>query len=219
MAASAAEDTLNDFPEGSVLVGPLVPAQPYPEGAQATAMVADAEDYAKAQRPAGKFSDLFTWTAPKAVVDQVNARGFSVQPIYAAAGDLNLNFYKVYITRFPDGWDGPRLLEQFITKINQFVDTDNTDFTPYDESDQQRVSSSNKVGSAFELNIYGPDDAAIVISDHQRRQYGEFYAVTTIETPWSGSHPVSGHRQFGYYQTSDHWIFYTRGADRSTART
>ncbi len=162
-------------------------------------------------------SDLFTWRVPPAVASAVGARGFSVQTIESAAGDLNLDFYKVDIVRFPDGWDAPRLLEYFITNINSFVDTGNTEFKPYDPSDTQRLASADKVGTAFELDIVGPDDAAVVISARQQVRWGEFYAVTTIEAPNTGSHPVSGHRQFGYYQTANGWVFYTRGADRSTA--
>ena len=214
-AAMSADDALIDFPEDSVRMGPVV--TPRADAPQATAMVAGADDYAKARRYAGDFSDIFTWTPPAAVVSAVNARGFSVQPIYAAAGDLNLDFYKVDIASFPIGYDGPRLLEKFITDINSFVDTGNTEFIPYDDSDRVKLTSADKVGAAFKLDIMGPDNAAVVISDHQHLRYGEYYAVTTIETPWGGSHPVSGHRQFGYYQTASGWVFYTRAADRSTA--
>ncbi|HEY0596171.1 papain-like cysteine protease family protein [Sphingopyxis sp.] len=212
-----AEENLIDFPEEAVRMGPVIEPNPEAASAPASAMVAGAEDYAKARRLARDFSDLFTWRVPPAVASAVSARGFSIQTIESAAGDLNLDFYKVDIVRFPDGWDAPRLLEYFITNINSFVDTGNTEFKPYDSSDTQRLASADKVGTAFELDIVGPDDAAVVISARQQVRWGEFYAVTTIEAPNTGSHPVSGHRQFGYYQTANGWVFYTRGADRSTA--
>ena len=41
---------------------------------------------------------------------------------------------------------------------------------------------------------------------------------TTVQTPFSltGTHPVSGNRDFGLKVDTDGWIFYTRGADRAT---
>jgi hypothetical protein len=146
------------------------------------------------------------------VVRTIEPRGFKVQTIDAAVGDLNLDRYPVAITRFPQGWDAARLLQHFIRNINQFVDTDLTEFTPYDESDAQRLASGNPMSTVFKLNILGPDNAAIVISAAEP----QFYIVSTINTPWSGDHPVSGHRQFGYLVEDGRTTFYTRGADRAT---
>jgi N-acetyl-anhydromuramyl-L-alanine amidase AmpD len=177
------------------------------------ALVVGLEDRQKARKFAHDYRDLFQWSPPASVVSGLNGRGFTVQTLDAAVGDLNLDFYKVLIRRFPEGWDAPRLLQYFIRNINQFVDTDLTEFIPYDDSDVQRLASSNPVGTVFKLDFLGPDNAAIVISDVRP----QFYAVTTIHTPWSGDHPVSGHRQFGYIIEDDKTTtFYTRGADRAT---
>ena len=69
----------------------------------------------------------------ESVVREIEARGFKVQTIDAAIGDLNLDRYPVAISRFPEGWDAPNLLQHFIGNINQFVDTDLTEFIPYDK--------------------------------------------------------------------------------------
>jgi N-acetyl-anhydromuramyl-L-alanine amidase AmpD/V8-like Glu-specific endopeptidase len=177
------------------------------------AMVVGLEDRQKARKYGPPFRELFQWATPKSVVREIEARGFKVQTIDAAIGDLNLDRYPVAISRFPEGWDAPRLLQYFIRNINQFVDSDLTEFIPYDESDAQRLASSNPKGTVFKLDIFGPDNAAIVISAAEP----QFYIVTTINTPWSGDHPVSGHRQFGYIVEKDSTTtFYTRGADRAT---
>lgn len=176
------------------------------------AMVVGLEDRQKARKYGPAFRKLFQWSVPKGVVRAIEARGFKVQTIDSAVGDLNLDRYPVAITRFPEGWDAPSLLQHFIRNINQFIDTDLTVFTPYDESDAQTLASSNPKGTVFKLNLFGPDNAAIVISAAEPQQY----IVSTINTPWSGDHPVSGHRQFGYSVENGKTTFYTRGADRAT---
>jgi N-acetyl-anhydromuramyl-L-alanine amidase AmpD len=180
--------------------------------AVAHAMVVGLEDREKVRKYARDYIDLFKWSPAQSLVRDIEARGFSVQSLDAAAGDLNLDFYKVRITSFPSGWDAPRLLTQFIRDINSFLDSGNTSFAPYDDIDAQKLASANPLGTVFELNIFGPDNAAIVISDVKP----QFYAVTTIHTPRTGDHPVSGHRQFGYFVVDGVTTFYTRGADRAT---
>ena len=181
-------------------------------GAHASAMVVGLEDRQKARQYGRDFQDLFQWTVPAAVASEMTARGFSIQTIDAAVGDLNVDFYKVDITRFPNGWDGPRLLQQFMHHINDFIDTRNTEFIPYAPSDAQRLASDNPVGTVFKLDIIGPDNAAVVISDVQPR----YFSVSTIHTPDTGDHPVSGHRMFGFALETGKTVFFTRAADRPT---
>jgi N-acetyl-anhydromuramyl-L-alanine amidase AmpD len=178
----------------------------------ARAMVAGTEDFDKARKYARDYVDLFKWSPAASVVREIEARGFKVQTLSDAVGDLNLDFYKVKITKFPSGWDANRLLDQFIHNINDFLSSTNTSFEPYEDQDVARLASANPVGTVFYLDIFGPDNAAVVISDKKP----QFYAVTTINTPRSGDHPVSGHRQFGYYVEGDATTFYSRGADRAT---
>ncbi len=178
----------------------------------AQAMVVGLEDRQKARKYGRDYMDIFQWDPPTDVVNEITRRGFSVQTLDAAVGDLNLDFYKVLIRRFPAGWDGPKLLEHFIRNIDSFINTTYCDFTPYEAVDEQRLASANPRGTVFFLDMLGPDNAAIVISDKQK----QFYVVTTINTPRTGDHPVSGHRQFGYILEGPKTTFYTRGADRAT---
>lgn len=178
----------------------------------ATGLVFDEEDMQRARTVARHHRDLFQWIPPQSIVDQMTARGFRIQRIADAIGDLNLDHYQVRIDRFPDGWDGQRLLQHFIRHINDFVDTGNTSFDPYSPGDAITLGSANPLGTVFNLDILGPDNAAVVISAAE----AQYYAVTTINTPDTGDHPVSGHRQFGYFIEDGVTTFYTRGADRST---
>jgi N-acetyl-anhydromuramyl-L-alanine amidase AmpD len=178
----------------------------------ARALVIDKDDIDKAKKYAGSYRDLFTWWPAAALVKEIEGRGFTIQKMSEAVGDLNLDFYKIKITTFPSGWDAPKLLNSFIRNINNFINTSNTEFIPYEDVDEKRLTSTNPLGTVFYLDIAGPDNAAVVISDVKP----QFYAVTTINTPRSGDHPVSGHRQFGYIVEQGVTTFYTRGADRAT---
>lgn len=178
----------------------------------AAGLVFDGEDMQRARTVARHHRDLFQWMPPQSIVDQMKARGFEIQRIADAIGDLNLDHYQIRIDRFPEGWDGQRLLQHFIRHINDFVDTGNTSFTPYGPSDVTTLASASPLGTVFNLDIIGPDNAAVVISAAE----AQYYAVTTIRTPDTGDHPVSGHRQFGYFIEDGITTFYTRGADRST---
>lgn len=220
-AVIEASDTDLDFPQASVgmLRAPSLDAiATNPQGTEAasSAMVFDQADFDKVDRWANRYRDLFEWSPPDAIVRGISARGFAVQPLFRAIGDTNLDFYKVAISQFPTGWNSVSFLEHFIQNINSFIDTDKTEFSPYDQSDTARLASDDKVGTVFKLDIEGPDNAAVVISARQTLTEGQCYAVTTINTPWSGDHPVSGHRQFGFYEQDGVVAFYTRGADRST---
>jgi N-acetyl-anhydromuramyl-L-alanine amidase AmpD len=200
------------------------------EGQAATvgqALVFGQEDFDKIRRlHAGDYRDLFQWREPASIRALVERRGFSVQHIEDAVGDLNLDFYKVRIDRFPAGMTAPTLLARFISNINGFVDSGICSFDPYDSSDAALIASADPVGACLKLDInrsapfYDPrgwDDAAIVISAKgPAGQPTQFYSVTTIHTPDTGDHPVSGHRQFGYYVLDGVTYFYTRGADRAT---
>jgi hypothetical protein len=64
------------------------------------------------------------------------------------------------------------------------------------------------------IDIAGPNNAAVVTNLASDRRW----RFTTVNTPKSGEHPVSGHREFGFFvdnSNGDH-VFYTKGADRST---
>ena len=193
----------------------------------ANAMVFGREDFDKIrEKHAGDFRDLFQWRVPASIQSQIEGRGFRIQKLEDAVGYLNLDFYKVRINRFPPGMDGPALLSRFISNINNFVSSDICRFDPYDSSDAALLASADARGACLKLDINsgafffdprGWDDAAVVICDKgPHDQPTQFYSVTTINTPATGDHPVSGHRQFGFYTDEGVTYFYTRGADRAT---
>ena len=172
------------------------------------------EDVEQAQRYAPQWADLFNWSVPDWVPGYLDGRGMHVQRIADAAGELNLDRYEVRITQVPEGWTDVSLLEQVRTHLNDFLDTRNSEFIAYAVGDDDvKWTSSSPVGTVFKIDIIGPDNAAVVASLVEERRW----RFTTINTPWSGDHPVSGHREFGVRSDDDGAVVvYTRGADRAT---
>jgi len=178
----------------------------------AYAMIIGPDDVERAQRYAPAWRDLFNWSVPISVANAVSSRGMSIQRIQDAHGTLNLDRYEVRCSQLPGGYSAESLLDHMRRNMNHFVDMDNTEFDPYSSADETQWSGASPVGSVFNLDIIGPDNAAVVCSLVQAKKF----RFTTITTPNTGSHPVSGHREFGVRSEGDAHVFYTRGADRST---
>jgi len=189
-------------------------AQPLRNAPPARAMIIDIDDVEQAQRYAPQWADLFNWSVPDWIHGYLAGRGMSVQRIADAAGALNLDRYEVRIAAVPEGWTPESLLEHVRTHLNDFLDTDNSEFIPYTAGDDDaKWSSASPVGTVFKIDIVGPDNAAVVASLVEPRRW----RFTTIHTDWSGDHPVCGHREFGVRTGSDGAVVvYTRGADRAT---
>jgi V8-like Glu-specific endopeptidase len=224
-----------DWIEGRATSFALAPArrsaspgrpQPHPEAIPGRAAVAERpvararpliigpEDVQQAQRHAPQWADLFNWSVPDWIPGYLAGRGMRVQAMTEAAGALNLDRYEVRVTALPPGWSDTSLLEHVRTHLNDFLDTDNSEFIPYTTGDDDvKWASGSPVGTVLKIDIVGPDNAAVVCSLQEARRW----RFTTVTTEWSGEHPVSGHREFGVRTDADGAaVVYTRGADRAT---
>ena len=110
-----------------------------------------------------------------------------------------------------------RLVEHIRTHLDRFVDSSNTLFEPWDESDATRWVGDSPEKTVFRLTIHlatlPVEYAAIVCSEHDPLHW----RFSTLETTWPvGQHPVSGTREFGIEEVEDGFVFYTRAADRAT---
>ena len=189
------------------------PASGEPVAKPVQAMTIGPEDVARAQRYAPEWRDLFNWSMPPEVAAGVAARGMSVQRIADAAGELNLDRYEIRITRLPTGHTAATFFTHFRTHLNDFLDTRNSEFIPYTPgTDDVRWASANPVGTVHKINITGPKNAAVVTSLYEPTRW----RFSTITTPWSGAHPVSGHRELGVREEGGVTTLYTRAADRAT---
>lgn len=194
---------------------PAIPAANAPVATQAgisKAMIIGPDDVQQAQRYAPEWRDLYNYRVPAAVASAVAARGFRLQTIADAAGALNLDKYEVNCTQLPTGYSAAQVVELMRKSMNSFIDTDNTEFLPYDASDAALLAAANPVPAVWKLDIVGPDNAAVVIAESN----SHYFRVCTVETPDTGSHPVSGTREWGYRGGEGGYVFYTRAADRAT---
>jgi len=162
--------------------------------------------------------DLINFVPPSSVTSALNARNIKVQSIYDGMGDLNVDFYAVRIKKMPSQGGNlmsqEQLLNHIRTNFNNFIDTSNSSFSPLEPMDGPKWLSNDPIGAVLKIDIFGPDNAAVVASEYSTNHW----RFCTVETPFSqtGSHPVSGTREWGIRPSGGDYMFYTRGADRAT---
>jgi len=160
-------------------------------------------------------------------------------------GDVNLDFYPVFLHELPPAYTLEKIVEHVRWNINDFVDPTQGNFEPYDVTvDSQWVLSdpNSVLGTVIHIDMLtpkwlctvynNPDDGSVVVTEATRRHW----IFSTLWTPDDYAHPVSGNRQFGAailpaeYPLPDIYssnldlrenqgnvpYFFTRGADRCT---
>jgi hypothetical protein len=177
---------------------------------------------------------LISFRPPPEIQRAIDDRGtnWHIHAIEFAGGPLNLDNYRVKILKRPtvkglDSLEG--LLKYIRLNINEFVNTDDVEFTPYSSDDEAKWRSDNPAGSVIHIDFgntawgipLGPfnlEDGSVVCSSYSKTHW-------TFSTIWTGgdaNHPVSGNRQFGCYALSGPALrnggeyIYTRAADRIT---
>jgi hypothetical protein len=201
--------------------------------------------------PPAENDDLKDWDyilnfRPLAVKSNVKAR-FPDTPcpdgyhaIEDGMGPVNLDFYPIQITKLPviGGTQiQPEAYVKYIRQhLSQYVDPNIAIFNPYDDTvDGPPWRSDNPVGTVININFPRMVYAAGVVAAESTSAYWIF---STLWTPDTHNHPVSGNRQFGYavlkagqtlspvYQKAgvgfanadqDAVYIFTRGADRCTS--
>lgn len=155
-----------------------------------------------------------------------------VQPLVDARGPLNLDFYTITISQLPfdpssagnERMQPEDLLTLLRLNINDFLNTRVGYFKPLLPSDETSYQSPNPRGSVIHIDMgtdinwwwgpfANPDDGSVVVSEIAPTHW----RFTTIYTEHDSYHPVSGTREFGFFQNAEGaYVFYTRGADRPT---
>jgi len=182
------------------------------------------------------WADLISFRPPhdvqKSISDRALIKGLAcdwdIHHIEDASGNINLDYYPIKVTTLPTV-DGKRLsAEELLSKIrlniNQFVDTNISEFSPYDkEKESEKWNSPSPLTSVVHIDMRlgwglpwgldNPDDGSVVVSEITPH----YWIFSTIFAPKDCAHPVSGNRQFGFVEQPDgSYVFYTRGADRTT---
>jgi hypothetical protein len=170
---------------------------------------------------AEQWADLISFRPPAAVQAQLRRRDFALQPIETGWGNVNLDNYSIRVTKLPILGGSRATPEQLLRYIrlhlNDFADTSSvfdTQFTPYDLAIDTPVwASANPLGAIVDIDMYGPDNGAVVVSE-STSDHWIFSTVTAPRFEGPGMHPVSGNRMFGFRQNEDGLVFFIRGADR-----
>jgi hypothetical protein len=167
-----------------------------------------------------KWKDLLLYKVPDDIVTYLQSRSMSVQYAHneSYSDDLNFDLYPVRITRFPrlDGSEAtPQTLIKYIrAHINELLDTSISNFHPYDPvNDGARWAAADPVKAVLKIDIF-PDNAAVVVS----KATPTGWIFTTIKTPDTGAHPVSGHRHFYIGKNEDGtYYFINKGVDMTSS--
>ena len=163
--------------------------------------------------------DLITFKTPLGIVHSMAPRSITVQKIEDAGSDMtNLDYFPVKIDAWPTV-DGTKLEgEAFLTHVrrnfNNLIDPSMSSFWPLEANPDGTIwNSGNPLGAVLGITIF-PDNGAVVCGEID----GRHWRFVTVRTPFrqTGSHPVSGTREFGLRRTAEGGIFYTRGVDRTT---
>lgn len=131
---------------------------------------------------------------------------------------VNMDYFSVNVKTMPV-INGQRATpQQFLNhirlNINNFVNTNNSDFTPYNHynvDDRALWASANPLGAIVSIDIRGPQNGSVIVSNYTPSSW----TFSTLKDPYNKVHPVSGNREFGFTANSDgSYTFYTKGVDR-----
>lgn len=161
---------------------------------------------------------ISTTTLPPDINITTVARLQNINNAYSTV--VNMDYFPITITQLPIINGVRQTPEQFLEhirkNINSFVNTSYSTFIPYQwygVNDIALWNSSNPLGAVVALDIPGPDNGSVIVSDYSSTGW----TFSTIFDPMYASHPVSGHRDFGFTQnTNGSYTFYTRAVDRLT---
>jgi hypothetical protein len=134
-------------------------------------------------------------------------------PVYhqieLGVGDINLDFYPVYIQTLPNDAGGNQMtangaLDYIRTHMGDFMDNSSTGanvyLKPYADQDVTQWASSAPLGTVMHFGIGGANWEVTVqenLSVVAAEMAADHWIFTTIWTPKDLGHPVSGNRQFG----------------------
>lgn len=151
---------------------------------------------------------------------QTGTEDFFTQNIQNAAGTvINCDYFPVQISKLPT-FNGQQttpaaLMNYFRLNIDQFINTSDADFSPYNSgtiNDGFLWNSSNPLGALVHISIPG-NSGTVVVSNYNTTSF----TVTTIHSPFDHYHPVSGNREWSINtNTNGTYTFYTSAVDRIT---
>ena len=132
------------------------------------------------------------------------------------SNDLNIDLYPVRIDRFPTVGGTVMTPESFMKyvrlNLNSLLDTSLSRFHPYAIPDAAIWALDKPVGVVMKIDI-PVDNAAVVVSKASPTSW----MFTTVTTPATGTHPVSGHRHFFLAERDGKYYFMNKGMDMTSS--
>src|SRR5690554_1527467 len=138
--------------------------------------------------------------------------------------DTNAQIYQAFRNNFTNLASGQKDNFQFScdTDFDGNIDANDTgdiswEFVPYSPNDANLFTSSNPItailnieASASGIGDLVADDGAIMVSGFT----ANYWTISTIETPYNGTQPFSGNRQWGWnINQNGNFEFFTRAVD------
>lgn len=178
------------------------------------------------------WTSLLQRNAPGNLLKQANKRfyiqEFKDQRLSQATGvDLNLDFYKLNITKLPSGFATIGEVFSYIRiHFSEFVNGPVSRMEAYDEGERKLWESSNPSSAIIRFRGYkngrNLDDADVLTTNYT---YSNDYASWTFRpisnlnlvNPLFGGdkgHPLGGNREFGVLKSGNNYIFYIQAVDR-----
>ncbi|MBK8442742.1 MAG: hypothetical protein IPL35_04710 [Sphingobacteriales bacterium] len=180
--------------------------------------------------PLSFWYDLTLFTIPQVCIDRLDnlGDGYENQPLstFSTGTLINFDYYGVKMSELPNkpNTNTPFTmfeLQEYIRKNYYFfANTGGTGYNYHNATTDPPIwLSSNPVTAMFDFTITG-DDGSVICAQNTEC----CWIFSTIQTPLdingngTGSHPVSGNRQFGIKLNTDGtYEFYTKGIDRSNS--
>ncbi len=176
-----------------------------------------------------KWREVIDYDFPYEVMDriddinnQIGFNGFDLQLIeFADGAKVNMDYYPITISNFPINPNTgqaftPQSFFQLMRKsLNSFLSGTPTSFSAYNSTELAKWNSNTYLSSIMRFDIQvndwmTQDGSVICVEQHPQR-----WKFATMRTPQDFDHPVSGVREFGYYQdVNGNYVYYTRGVDR-----
>lgn len=176
-----------------------------------------------------KWESLINYYIPMDVVlriqelnSLVGYEAYKLQKIQFAEGPMvNMDFFPVTITEFPinpltgQPFTPQGFFELMRKSLDGFLEGGPASFGGYNTSEMNKWVSNNYLTSLMRFDIQvndwmTQDGSVICVEQHPQR-----WKFATMFTPQDWAHPVSGIREFGYYEdTNGNYVYYTRGVDR-----
>jgi hypothetical protein len=191
--------------------------------------------------PSG-WADLIKFKPPQEIYDKfdeenANAPNVNPPPIWyvheiedAAGSKINLDSYSVTVTTLPEDENENQmtideLFKYIRTHLDDLMDHNvarfrnqgdpDKDFTNEDNWETDNYYGVIKKFTAFEtfMNTTIFDDLGVIVT----KQTSNSWIFTTIHTPQTSNHAVSGHREFGFKSNPNGtYTIFIRGADIPT---